>query len=90
MGARAAFAALGTYVWIAGSDQVLARLELNGGDPARAFDALTREGPIPLGILYRDTRPTFEERSGLPQTPIVRPDLGSSAERYAAIQTAYR
>ena len=64
-----------------------------GYDPAdklAAFDALTRDGKIPLGVIYREQRPTFEERTGLPAEPIAHIDIRTMHPGYAAVQAAYR
>jgi 2-oxoglutarate ferredoxin oxidoreductase subunit beta len=63
-----------------------------GYDPAdrgAAFAALTAEGSIPLGILYRKPRPTFEQLLPLPDRPLSALDLDPTAE-LAALQEAYR
>ncbi|HEY4442327.1 MAG TPA: hypothetical protein VGN14_17840, partial [Candidatus Elarobacter sp.] len=59
-------------------------------DRSVAFDALTREGPIPLGIIYQEQRPTLEDRTGLPETPIARVDLAAQRPQYAAMLEHYR
>ena len=59
-------------------------------DKIAAFEALTREGEIPLGIIYQEERPTFEERSGLRETPVVRAPLHDQTEAYANLLRAYR
>jgi len=59
-------------------------------DKTAAFAALTREGEIPLGIIYQEERPTFEDRSGLSATPVVRAPLYDQSDAYAALQRAYR
>jgi 2-oxoglutarate ferredoxin oxidoreductase subunit beta len=59
-------------------------------DRLAAFDALTREGSIPLGVIYREARPTFEERCSLPDTPIANLDLHAQAGALAELAAAYR
>ncbi len=59
-------------------------------DRVAAFQALTREGDIPLGIIYREERPTFEDRTGLPEAPIARLDLRAARNDFTAMQAAYR
>jgi len=55
-----------------------------------AFDVMMAEGKIPLGILYRDARPTLEALMHLPQKPIASLDLHDSRADFAAIQQAYK
>ena len=80
-----------TYAWFrANVCDIAERDDYAPTDRGAAFDALTRDGAIPLGIIYRENRPTFEDRCGLPDSPITQLDLHSSAQQYAAIARAYR
>jgi 2-oxoglutarate/2-oxoacid ferredoxin oxidoreductase subunit beta len=82
---------INTYAWFKENvEDVTAREDYAPNDRAAAFAALTREGDIPLGIIYKEDRPTFEDRTGLPETPIARLDLNASRERFTAMQAAYR
>jgi 2-oxoglutarate ferredoxin oxidoreductase subunit beta len=82
---------INTYAWFKDNVHDLAAAEgYAPSDRLAAFDALTREGKIPLGVIYKEDRPTFEDRTGLPEAPITGLDLGSSHDEYAAIQAAYR
>ncbi|GAC1544413.1 MAG: 2-oxoacid:ferredoxin oxidoreductase subunit beta [Candidatus Velthaea sp.] len=82
---------INTYAWFKENvEDLTARIGYAPSDRLAAFDALTREGPIPLGVIYEDHRPTFEEQSGLPLPPIARLDLRASGAEYVAIQAAYR
>jgi len=58
-------------------------------DRRQAFGALTSEGKIPLGVLYRESRPTLETLAHLGEMPIVRLPLEPAADM-AAIQEVYR
>jgi 2-oxoglutarate ferredoxin oxidoreductase subunit beta len=79
-----------TYAWFREHVYDLAeRDDYAPHDRRAAFDVLTREGPIPLGIIYRENRPTFEDRTGLPELPISRLDLRSCAPEFAAIARGY-
>jgi 2-oxoglutarate ferredoxin oxidoreductase subunit beta len=63
-----------------------------GYDPAdrqAAFAALTDSGSIPLGVLYRNPRATFEQLLPLPARPLASLDLTPTAE-LARLQDAYR
>ncbi|HYZ14810.1 MAG TPA: 2-oxoacid:ferredoxin oxidoreductase subunit beta, partial [Candidatus Acidoferrum sp.] len=65
-----------TYAWFKEHvDDVAHRAAYTPGDRAAAFAALTADGPIPLGIIYQQQRPTLEERVGLREEPIARLDL---------------
>jgi 2-oxoglutarate/2-oxoacid ferredoxin oxidoreductase subunit beta len=59
-------------------------------DRSAAFNALTREGSIPMGLIYQEHRPTLEDRSGLPALPIAHLDLEASRGQYAAMLAHYR
>ena len=79
-----------TYAWFKENVYDLAaRDDYAPHDRRAAFEVLTREGAIPLGIIYREERPTFEERCNLAATPIAQLDLRSSSRDYAAIAAAY-
>lgn len=82
---------INTYAWFKENvEDVTAREDYAPNDRAAAFAALMREGDIPLGIIYKEDRPTFEDRTGLPETPIARLDLNAARERFTAMQAAYR
>ena len=55
----------------------------------RAFDVLTSDGKIPLGVIYRESRPTLETLTHLGATPIVALPLDPRAAGLEAIQNAY-
>jgi 2-oxoglutarate ferredoxin oxidoreductase subunit beta len=80
-----------TYAWFKENVYDLAACaDYAPEDRRAAFEALTREGAIPLGLIYREERAPFEERCGLPAAPIARLDLRSPAGDYAAIAREYR
>jgi 2-oxoglutarate/2-oxoacid ferredoxin oxidoreductase subunit beta len=80
-----------TYEWFKENVYDLtARADYDPLDRRAAFDVLTRDGGIPLGIIYREQRPTFEERCGLPAVPIARLDLRAPDLDYTAIARKYR
>ncbi|MFN2460453.1 MAG: 2-oxoacid:ferredoxin oxidoreductase subunit beta [Candidatus Velthaea sp.] len=80
-----------TYAWFKENVEDLARrADYAPADRLGAFNALTREGPIPLGIIYRTDRATFEEQSGLPAASIAKLDIRAPRSDYASLQAAYR
>ncbi len=80
-----------TYAWFKEHvDDVTGRPAYAPADRAAAFASLTADGPIPLGIIYQNARPTLEERIGLKEEPIARLDLDARRREYASIATAYR
>src|SRR5450631_632047 len=80
-----------TYEWFKENVYDLtARHDYDPLDRRAAFDVLTRDGGIPLGIIYREQRPTFEERCGLPAAPVARLDLRAPDLDYTAIARKYR
>ena len=82
---------INTYAWFKENvEDYTAREDYAPNDRAAAFAALMREGDIPLGIIYKEDRPTFEDRTGLPEMPIARLDLHADHGRFAAMQAAYR
>ena len=82
---------INTYAWFKENvEDVTAREDYAPSDKVAAFQALTREGDIPLGIIYREERPTFEDRTGLATAPIARLDVRAPNPAYASIQNAYR
>ena len=82
---------INTYAWFKEHvDDVAARPGYAPSDRLAAFDALTREGPIPLGVIYREERPTFEDRTGLPELPLAHLDLSARRAQLAALQASYR
>jgi 2-oxoglutarate ferredoxin oxidoreductase subunit beta len=66
---------------------------LDGYDPrdrTSAFATLTAEGTIPLGMLYRDERATFEKLLHLPDQPLASLDLRSKRAELGELAAAYR
>jgi 2-oxoglutarate ferredoxin oxidoreductase subunit beta len=80
-----------TYAWFKDNVYDLAaRNDYAPSDRGAAFEALTRDGSIPLGVIYRDERAPFEERCGLPADPIAKLDLRVCARDYARLADGYR
>jgi 2-oxoglutarate ferredoxin oxidoreductase subunit beta len=80
-----------TYAWF--KEHTYDVADDGGYDPAdraRAFAALIDAEKIPLGILYRDERPTFERLVHLPERPLTTIDLGGARAELAALAEAYR
>jgi 2-oxoglutarate ferredoxin oxidoreductase subunit beta len=59
-------------------------------DRAKAFDALMKPGKIPLGILYTETRPTFESLTIKDAPSIARLKIDELSPSFAALQEQYR
>jgi len=80
-----------TYAWFRANVCDIAERDDYAPDRSRGrvrrLDARRRDS---VGIIYRENRPTFEDRCGLPDSPITQLDLHSSAQQYAAIARAYR
>jgi len=82
---------INTYAWFKENVEDMAlRPDYSPGDRLAAFEALTRDGNIPLGVIYENDRATFEEQSALPTAPITSLDIRTPHPDYAAIQNAYR
>jgi 2-oxoglutarate ferredoxin oxidoreductase subunit beta len=80
-----------TYAWFREHVyDVAANAGYDPHDRNAAFATLTRDDRIPLGIIYRNDRPAFEERCGLPGKPIAQLDLRPRPAEYAALANAYR
>jgi 2-oxoglutarate ferredoxin oxidoreductase subunit beta len=80
-----------TYAWF--KENVFNVDTIEGYDPtnrAHAFEALTTEGKIPLGVIYRNKRATLEELV-LKETPaIARATIDRDLNQFASIQESYR
>ena len=82
---------INTYAWFKEHvEDVTARADYAPHDRLAAFEALTREGTVPLGVIYREERPTFEDRLHLPDAPIARLDLQPPRAGFDALLAAYR
>jgi 2-oxoglutarate ferredoxin oxidoreductase subunit beta len=82
---------INTYAWF--KENVIDVAQIPDYDPAdrsRAFDALTRGGKMPLGVIYREERPTFEQLLHLPEQPVTQQPLEGLNDRLLALQQAYR
>jgi 2-oxoglutarate ferredoxin oxidoreductase subunit beta len=85
------FNKINTYAWFKENvHDIAADAEYDPSDRTHAFDVLTRTGRIPLGIVYREERPTFEDLSHIPEQPLVRQPLTGLRDRLEALQRAYR
>jgi 2-oxoglutarate ferredoxin oxidoreductase subunit beta len=56
----------------------------------RAFDILNTEGKMPLGVIYREQRPTFETLTHVPELPVISANLDPHVPELVAIQESYR
>ena len=79
---------INTYAWFKENVYYLDG-EYAATDRRRAFDVLTSDGKIPLGVIYRESRPTLETLTHLGATPIVALPLDPRAAGLEAIQNAY-
>ena len=85
------FNKINTYAWFKENvHDIAADAEYDPSDRTHAFDVLTRTGRIPLGIVYREERPTFEDRTSLPSTPIAQLNIAAQNPKFAALQNSYR
>jgi 2-oxoglutarate ferredoxin oxidoreductase subunit beta len=85
------FNKINTYQWF--KDNVYDVEELGDydtSDRGRAFNTITAEGKIALGVLYREIRPTLEDLVLKDKAPLVSAPIGGDLAHYASIQEAYR
>jgi 2-oxoglutarate ferredoxin oxidoreductase subunit beta len=79
-----------TYAWF--KEHVFDVTQIEGYDNTdrnHAFEALTAEGKIPLGIIYRGERATLDDLVLGDMPPLVSSDVYDVA-RFHGIQDAYR
>jgi len=79
-----------TYAWF--KDNVFDVSQIEGYDNTNrhhAFEALTAEGKIPLGVIYREERATLDNLVLGDTPPLVSADVYDTG-RFAGIQDAYR
>jgi 2-oxoglutarate/2-oxoacid ferredoxin oxidoreductase subunit beta len=82
---------LNTYAWFKEHvEDVSAAPDYDPADRLRAFEMLNRTDKIPLGILYRNERPTLEDLQNIPQLPVARSPLDGLSTRYTSLLDAYR
>jgi 2-oxoglutarate ferredoxin oxidoreductase subunit beta len=82
---------INTYAWFKENVYYVSQDEAyDPHDRANAFEVLTREGKMPLGVLFSEERPTLETMSHLGETPLVDLPLEGLAPRYAALQAGFR
>lgn len=82
---------INTYAWF--KENVYNVSDLEGYDnthKTKAFEVLSQEGKIPLGVIYQNNRPTLEEMSLKDNGPIVKLKIEQSLPEYAKIQELYR
>ena len=81
---------LNTYAWFKEHTYYVGeQAPYDASDRTRAFETLTDEGKIPLGVIYRDARAPFEELVHLPEVPIAALDLRARLPEIEALQAAY-
>jgi 2-oxoglutarate/2-oxoacid ferredoxin oxidoreductase subunit beta len=82
---------INTYAWFKENVQdVTQSADYDSADRTHAFEILTTGSKIPLGIIYQEQRPTFEELLHLPEQPVVKQPIVGLSERLQAMQQAYR
>jgi len=84
------FNKVNTYKWF--KENVYHLSDIEGYDPsnrAKAFDVLTQHGKIPLGVFYREIRPTFEALTLKDSPAIAGLDIDRIDPKLAELQEAY-
>ncbi len=85
------FNKINTYKWFKENTYTVGGAEsYDPGDRRQAFDVMTGDGKIPLGVLYRESRPTLETLAHLGETPVAHLDLDPHTAALEAIQESYR
>ncbi len=85
------FNKVNTYAWF--KENVYNIDEIEGYDPAdrqKAFEVLMAHGKIPLGIFYREIRPTLDEIVLKDSPAVAGLTIDADLGRFASIQEAYR
>jgi 2-oxoglutarate ferredoxin oxidoreductase subunit beta len=85
------FNKVNTYQWF--KENVFSVDEIEGydsNDRKKAFEVLTAQGKIPLGIFYREIRPTLDEIVLKDSAPVAGLTINTDLGRFASIQEAYR
>jgi 2-oxoglutarate ferredoxin oxidoreductase subunit beta len=81
---------INTYAWFKENVfYVNERPEYDAADRAQAFDVLMSSEKIPLGVIYKDERASFESMLKLPEAPIAGLRLAATAPELDRIQDAY-
>ena len=86
---------INTYAWFKENTYYVdAAAGYDAADRTRAFGVLVdgenEGGKIPLGVLYHDSRATFEKLVHLPEQPLTKIDLHANKHQLAALSNAYR
>jgi 2-oxoglutarate/2-oxoacid ferredoxin oxidoreductase subunit beta len=84
------FNKVNTYKWF--KENVYHVSDIEGYDAtnrARAFEVMMQPGKIPLGVLYRETRATFDELTLKDSAPIAGLDIETVDPNLAKLQEAY-
>jgi 2-oxoglutarate ferredoxin oxidoreductase subunit beta len=85
------FNKVNTYQWF--KENVYSVEEIEGYDPTdrkKAFDVLMTPGKIPLGIFYREIRPTLDQMICKDNPPVAGLPITTDLGRFESIQEAYR
>jgi 2-oxoglutarate ferredoxin oxidoreductase subunit beta len=84
------FNKVNTYQWF--KENVYDVGEIEGYDQtnrSKAFETLTMQGKIPLGIFYRENRPTLDEIVLKDTAPVAGLKIDTDLQQFASIQNAY-
>ena len=81
---------INTYAWFKDNVYNVAEAGHDPSDRNAAFNVLLAEGKLPLGIIYRTSRPTLEELALKSAVPVVKAELGSDLAGFAKLQEAFR
>jgi 2-oxoglutarate ferredoxin oxidoreductase subunit beta len=85
------FNKVNTYAWF--KENVYSVDEIEGYDPAdrkAAFEVLMAHGKIPLGVFYREIRPTLDDIVLKDMPPVAGLTIDTDLTRFASIQETYR
>jgi 2-oxoglutarate ferredoxin oxidoreductase subunit beta len=81
---------INTYAWFKENVfYVNERPEYDPADRAHAFDVLMKSEKIPLGVIFKDERPTFETMNHLPQAALAGLQIEARLPELEKIQDAY-
>jgi len=84
------FNKVNTYKWF--KENVYHVSDVEGYDAtnrARAFEVLMQHDKIPLGVFYKETRPTFDELTLKDSAPIATLDIETIDPALAKLQESY-
>ncbi len=81
---------MNTYKWFKENVYHLTDIEgYDAANKAKAFEVLTQPGKIPLGVFYREIRPTLDELMLKGLKPLATLDIETIDPGLAKLQEAY-